>query len=451
MTAWLAKRLAAMIPSWPRCRLVVALSGGVDSVALLHLLVQLRATPACRGRLRLRAVHVDHHLQSASGEWRAQCQRIANVWRVPLTICDATIHLKKGESLEAAAREARYALLQSSVAAGDILLTAQHQDDQLETVLLQLLRGAGPAGLAGMFEVGTLGANQMLRPLLTLPRTQLLRYAQQHKLSWIDDPSNSDLRFDRNYLRARVLPALRERWPSAAATVSRSARHLAEAAALLTVMARSDLAAISCGDAIALASMAALSPARQRAVTRLWLTQRGCSTPDEVHLARIVSELPAARADANPLVRWPGGEVRRYRGLLLVVPVLPPRGTAFVWDWRRSPRLLLGPGLGYLQIRRAADGDWARASLPKQFTVAFRVGGERVAAGGQHRKLKELLRVAGVVPWMRGHMPVVSAAGEVWSVPGVWRRSASAARGRGTRVSVEWIDAPNWRVSNTAI
>lgn len=460
MSSWLATRLAALIPEWPRCRVVVALSGGVDSVVLLHMLVQLRRMPALRGRLRIRAVHVDHHLQSASGEWRDFCVRLAMAWRVPLTVRDANIQLRRGDSLEAAARDARYALLAAGLDVHEHLLTAQHQDDQLETILLQLLRGAGPAGLSGMGADSALGVGRMLRPLLETSRAKIEAYAHAHRLRWIDDPSNADLRFDRNYLRARVLPALLERWPAAAATASRSARHLAETQQLVNQLAQFDLADLQRGEApslegpplegLPLEALRKLAAARQRAATRLWLAQHQCLMPDEAHLARILRELPAARADANPLVRWPGGEVRRYQGVLVVVPPLPAGGNSLVWDWRRERRLALGQGMGYLEAVNRADGPWLRSQLPARLSVTFRRGGERFAVQAQHRRLKELLRSAGVFPWMRARLPLVSGAGELWCVPGVWQRSvtvASRSSGRAVRVAIEWYDGPAWRLS----
>ena len=444
MTAVLG-RLAALIHGWPRARLLVALSGGVDSLVLLHALVQLRRQLRPRGRLKLRAVHIDHHLQAASGEWRTHCERVARGWRVSLTVCDADIVLRRGDSLEAVARAARYAQLANTLRPGEVLLTAQHQDDQLETVLLQLLRGAGPAGLAAMPESAPFGAGHLLRPLLAVSRHDISHYAKANTLRWIEDPSNSDLRFDRNYLRARVLPALLERWPSAAVTVSRSARHLAEAQALVAELAAVDLAAVAESQTLSLGRLARLPPMRQRATLRLWLQQRGCSTPDTRHLARILNELPAARSDANPLVRWPGGEVRRYQGLLFCVKPSPP-SIGGSWEWRRGRAFALGLGWGSLRVVADANGPWPRSALPERLIVAFRTGGERVAVGGQHRSLKELLRDAKVLPWMRQHIPIVSSAAELWCVPGLWSHAApaDARASRAGRIAIQWQDAPLW-------
>lgn len=451
-TIALAAKLATLIPSWPRCSLVVALSGGVDSVVLLHLLVQLRRQPALSRRLRLRAVHVDHHLQSQSAAWRRQCAELARRWRVPFIVRHAHIDVSHGVSVEAAAREARYGLLARALAPGDYLLTAQHQDDQLETFLLQLLRGAGPAGLAAMPEVTALGAGQLLRPLLQVRRHVIQNYATANDLRWIDDPSNADLRFDRNYLRAQVLPALRARWPSVAATVSRAARHQAEAQALIREAAHHDLAQLECDGALELSGLRKLSGPRQRAVLRQWLAGQGCRAPDAVHLQRMLQELPAARADANPLVRWEGGAVRRYQGLLLWAPTLPRNSSVGVWHWRHAPSFDLGAGWGELRVVAAAHGPWLRSELPSSLSVGFRSGGERVPVGKQHRTVKELLRSAHVLPWMRAHVPLVSAEAHIWCIPQLYHRpSDAAARSRRVpRVTIEWRNAPVWRLNTRA-
>lgn len=448
LAARIGARLAALAPGWPRVRIVVAFSGGIDSVVLLHALLQLRRQPALRGKLRLRAVHVDHHLQAVSGDWSAHCALLARRWRVPLVVRDAQIRLQRGASLEAAARDARYALLAEELQAGELLLTAQHQDDQLETVLLQLLRGAGAAGLAAMPEAAAFGAGQLLRPLLPVSRSDIRRYAESNKLAWIDDPSNADPRFDRNYLRARVLPALLERWPAAAATVSRSARHMAEAQALIGALARIDLATLVQGRAMVLQRLLQLSPSRQSAAVRGWLEDQGCRMPDAVHLERILRELPAARVDANPLVRWSGGEVRRYGGMLVCVPAATAAPNAGNWHWRRQSQFDLGTGWGSLCIVPSLHGPWLRRELPAKLVVGYRVGGERLMVAGHRRTLKELLRSSQVLPWLRGRVPVVSSGDEVWCVPALWSRAGvagAAARGA-ARVAIEWRDAPLLRL-----
>src|SRR6516225_2072025 len=239
---WLQQRLSELLPAFPDVMLCVAFSGGADSTALL---AALRAMP--QPPRALRALHIDHRLQAASRRWSTHCRRIARRLRVPVAVRSANITRARGESLEAAARAERYRLLAASLAPGEALLTAHHQDDQLETVLLQLLRGAGVAGLAAMPAVARFGRGMLVRPLLPLPRDALSGWLREQGLPWVEDESNAQLRADRNYLRGRVLPLIRARWPGAAATVSRSARHAAEAQRLLDLLGAADAGDARCG------------------------------------------------------------------------------------------------------------------------------------------------------------------------------------------------------------
>jgi tRNA(Ile)-lysidine synthase len=406
---------------------------------LLGALVALRHSQARWRRVPLRAVHINHGLRPAANDWAKHCRSLCRRLGVPLTVRKVSVLPARGQSLEAVARDARYAALGRGLRRGEWLLAAHHVDDQLETLLLQLLRGAGVSGLAAMPRQASFGAGWLLRPLLGESRSALERWAATHGLDWVDDDSNVDERFDRNYLRRRVLPLLRARWPAAATVAARSAAHLGEARELLEVLAATDLAAIVAdGHCIDLGRLGRLGVARQRNVLRHWLRTRGLPVPDAVHLERIRSELPAARRDAQPQVRWEGGEVRRFRGLLYAfasagsmnaVAVTPP---SLQWSWRRRRRLALGEGLGALRLVADPHGELAAASLPATLWVGAREGGEKLvtAAGGPQRPLKELLRVAAVLPWDRGRLPVLFD-----SAPGAAARRVVAIPGIGTAVA----------------
>jgi tRNA(Ile)-lysidine synthase len=290
---------------------------------LLHLLWQARTMSGAA--LNLRAVHVDHGLQPAAADFRRFCQRTARQWHVPLTLARVKVKLDRGASLEEAARDARRAALASALQPGELLVTAQHADDQLESVLLALLRGAGPAGLAGMPAVMPFGGSHQLRPLLGVERAAILGYAQAQGLAWIDDPSNADARFDRNYLRTAVLPVLRRRWPAAARTVGRSARHCAAAQLALEAAAAADLDAAADGAALDLAVLRRFSAARRAAVLRAWIARGGFRAPNERHLHEI-EVMFAARRDAHPRLSLPGFSVQR-RGNRLVIESTPVNRT----------------------------------------------------------------------------------------------------------------------------
>ncbi len=294
----------------------------MDSTVLLDLLRRAQRLP--RARLTLRAIHVDHGLQPAAADFRRFCVRAARRWGLPLTVIRADVRPARGESVEQVAREVRRRALSRALAPGEWLLTAQHADDQLETVLLALLRGAGPAGLAGMPARMSLGDAQLLRPLLDVQRDQILAYAAARKLDWIDDPTNDEPRFDRNYLRAHVLPALRSRWPALARTVGRSARHCALAAEVQAEAAARDLEQAADGDDLAIVVLRRWSVSRRAAVLRAWIQRAGARAPNERHLVQIEAML-AARVDAHPELRLPDLTVRRRGGHLQLVVHGAPR------------------------------------------------------------------------------------------------------------------------------
>lgn len=433
------------------------MSGGVDSVVLLAALAALRRERKRWRGVPLRAVHVHHGLHPAADEWARHCRTLCRELGVPLQVRRVRVASGAGASLEAEARRARYAALERGLRRDEWLLTAQHVDDQLETMLLQWMRGAGVAGLAAMPQRALFGHGWLMRPLLSMSRDDLLRVARAQRLAWVEDDSNLVERFDRNYVRAQVVPMLRARWPSAARVAARSAAHLGEAKELLEEFAALDVADLSApGGAIDLSRLAALSKARQRNALRHWLTGRGLTTPDTVHLERIRVELPAARADAQPAVRWAGGEVRRFRGLLhaftptesaamskpLTSGTAPARQP---WDWRRRRRFELGENRGALRLVADAHGNIDGARLPERFWVGVRRGGEKIrgTVNGPRQTLKEWLRSAAVPPWERERLPILfTSSGTVIAVADLfvdahYRRDPRAAPTRG-RFRLEW-------------
>ena len=301
--AWLGRRLQALVGPLRGQQFCVAFSGGADSTALLAALAALRA----RYALRLRALHVNHHLQPAAAAMARSARAGARRLGVRCVLLDAPVLLQRGESPEAAARAARYAALRAQLRAGEWLVLAQHQDDQVESLLLQLLRGAGVAGLAAM----AARADPLLRPLLPVGRAQLLAYLKRRSLRWSEDPSNADDRYARNYLRLKVMPLLRERWPALGVTLSRSAALAAEAQALLAARADALLLDAVDGAALRVTVLRRLEPVERRNVLRRWLQLRGLPMPDQRRLLEVAGPLLRAREDARPFIRWPGARVQR--------------------------------------------------------------------------------------------------------------------------------------------
>ncbi|MDE2219009.1 MAG: tRNA lysidine(34) synthetase TilS [Gammaproteobacteria bacterium] len=306
--AWLSRRLRGLAGPLRGARLCVAFSGGADSTALLAALAALRA----RGRFELRALHVNHHLQAGAAGFARAARQCARRLRVPCEVLEAPVVVPPRASPEASARAARYQALRARLRPGEWLLLAQHQDDQVETLLLQLLRGAGVAGLAAM----PARADPILRPLLPVTRVQLRAYLRRAGLAWSEDPSNADDRYGRNFLRLRVLPLLRGRWPGLGTTLSRSAALAAEAQLLLAARADELLQDALDGAAVRASALRRLSAPERRIALRRWLERNGLPMPDQRRLQELGGPLLRARHDAHPFIRWPGAIVRRHGELL---------------------------------------------------------------------------------------------------------------------------------------
>jgi tRNA(Ile)-lysidine synthase len=422
-------------------RYVVAYSGGLDSTVLLHLMLQAHA------QVPLLAVHVHHGLQPAAEDWPAHCQQVCGRWQVPLTLLRVTPAQGPGLSLEAEARRARYQSLQAILREGDVLLTAHHQDDQAETLLLQLLRGAGPRGLAAMPSVSEFAPGLHARPLLNSPRIVLESYAGEQGLSWIDDPSNSDTAHARNFLRRELMPLLRQRWPEMAGMLGRSARLCAEAAEMLDWQARQDLDGCAGGmpACIHVPALMRLEPMRRRNLLRAWIGWLGLPLPEAQHLRRIDRELLDAADDAMPVLSWPGAELRRYRDGLYAMPTLPPVEVDWRSGWQLGERLQLPAGCGWLDAESGLASSALR--LPRAdepVSVRLARDGERIRLPGRvHRHaLKKLCQDAGIAPWLRRRMPVVFYGDSPAAVADRWICDGFTAKAGETGWQLHWHDAP---------
>jgi tRNA(Ile)-lysidine synthase len=395
-------------------RLCIALSGGLDSTVLLVALARLQRAGSLHARLR--ALHVDHGLHADSARWGAACATLAATWSVPLETVRVTIPLQRGASPEAAAREARYAALAAQLQPGEVLLTAHHADDQLETILLQWLRGGGLRAVAGMAPLGPFaGDTWHARPLLEFTRDDLAGWATAQGLHWLEDPSNQDSRFDRNYLRLAVLPLLRQRWPGAARTAGRVAEFARDALAAEAATVARDLPAVLRGSALELRALQALDGPRQRAVLRAWLAGLGLPPPPARTLAALLHDMRHAAADRNPESRWPGAVVRRYRGHLHAGP--PPPTPVAAAHWNGAGRLAWSAESSLELVADCGHG-LSRARLPAAFDVAPRAPGSafRPVGGAHRRPLRKWLQEHDVLPWRRDALPLFCANGQLLAV-----------------------------------
>ncbi len=394
----------------------VAYSGGCDSHALLHAIHALQAHHG----FTLRAIHINHGLSPLADAWEDHCLQVCTQLDIPYTAVRVDAR-QKDRSPEEAAREARYAEWRKLLQQDEVLLLAHHQDDQVETLMLQLLRGAGVKGLAAMPAEQAFAAGRLLRPMLGFLREEIVSYASAQNLNWIDDPSNFDTDFDRNFLRHEVIPLLQSRWPGMKTTLARSARHMGEANSLLDELARGDWETIRKEKTIVINKLKHLSKVRQKNVLRYWAGEiHALLMPGTVHLQRILDEVLDAADDAMPEVSWPGGVVRRFQGCLYA-EALRPHDVEQVISWPDLARPLRLPGGEMLQASEVIGRGLSQKILANaHLEVRFRQGGERCrpVGRGQTHQLKKLFQEWQVPPWRRNRVPLLYANGELAEVVG---------------------------------
>lgn len=402
--------------------LCVAYSGGPDSTALLHLLAQL---PEARAS-GLRALHVDHGLHPDSAQWAEHCRRFCATLDVPLTCVRVEVGDDHGEGVEAAARRARHAAFAGNLRDGEWLALGHHRDDQIETVLLKLLRGAGPEGLGGMRSLRPLGAGFLWRPLLETTRDSICNYLNDNKLSCIDDPANRDLRFGRNILRHEILPRIARAWPQAGTAIVHSARLNRAAADFIAGEARRALALLSHPDGTLDADgWLALPDALRAPVLDAWLRGRALPIPADAQRRELERQAGTAADDAQPCVAWPEAEVRIWGSRLYATPPLAPVPADWQATWTGAP-LDLPADCGSLSL--AAPGGTpahADARLGASLTVRLRRGGERIRpVGDAHtRQLRDLFQQARIPPWIRERCPLLFDGDDLVAVAGWWASS----------------------------
>lgn len=386
------------LPDVPVC---VAFSGGMDSTALLHALAGNNAVQA-HG---LRALHVHHGLSADADAWASHCAGVCASWNVPFDAARVQVDLSAGLGIEGAARSARHAAFAHALRPGEYLALAHHLDDQAETFLLRALRGSGVDGLAAMRTVRPFGAGHLWRPWLAVPRDAIAAYARAQELCWIDDPANDETRFDRNFLRHRIIPLLRERWPHAAAVLSRSASLAGAAAAALSVQDRIALDALSAGDRARLdvTGLLALTKEQRARLLRLWVADLGLPPLPSRGVESFEDDLLHARLDGAAAFAWEQACIRRWRhGLYAGRADGPPPIYPASWDGIPPLRSDQGDEL-------CLEGS---NCLSEPVLVGLRIGGERIRLPGrEHRHaLKNVLQDLGIPPWIRPRLPLLYAA-----------------------------------------
>lgn len=403
----------------------VALSGGLDSSVLMHLLVNLRSLYP----IRLRAIHIHHGLSKNADQWAMHCESICHELAVDLSLHQIDARASQGDSPEEIARQRRYEIFEKVLAPGDILLTAHHQDDQAETVLLQLFRGAGPKGLAAMSRFSRFKHGFHDRPLLNFSRQLLQQYALDHHLHWVEDESNSDNKFTRNFIRHDVMVLLKQRWPTISETISRAAEHCAESQELIEILAAQDLQTClgSKSNTLSVKNLLLLNEVRQRQVIRLWLSENRFRFPSAIKMQHIVSDMLHAAPDKLPHVTWGNVELRRYKDDLYVMQRLQSfdPSESFVWDLKQSLRL---NGRGVL-MTKLSHSEGLRADI-ETVSIRFRRGGEvcKLPGRNHHHELKNLLQAWGIPPWLRDQVPLIYVNDQLAGVVGYFVADEFAAK-----------------------
>lgn len=408
-------------------RYLIAFSGGADSTALLALFAKSRQN---RPHLRLRAVHIHHGLHAAADAWSAHCRRICEKLDIPLLIERVTVDAKNG--IEQGAREARYAAIQRLRHDDEIVATAHHLQDQTETFFLALKRGSGIKGLSAMQRESSLYDMPIFRPLLSFRKAELEDYLRAQSLDWIEDDSNRDNRYDRNFLRNQILPELRRRWADFDSAVSRSAQHCYEQDQLIRELLTPEFEKNyrKIDRTFALSGFADYRPNKQNALLRMWLTACRAPMPEKTQLTQLIRDVVFAKPDANPQFVLGERVIRRYQNRLYLTPHY-----ADVTDFRAilalNETVDLPDNLGQLRLTKTAqnltalwqtDGSQYYADLPlgeQEIRVGFGYAGKvKLHEQDVNRDIKKVWQKHGVPPWQRTRIPLIFMDGKLKSAVG---------------------------------
>lgn len=401
----------------PGDRLVLGLSGGLDSAALLDILCELKP----RSGFELAAIHVNHQISPNAPAWAEFCRALCVQRQVPFEAVAVDLHNQRGLGLEAAAREARYGVFSGQRA--EFVVLAHHLDDQVETALLQLLRGTGVKGMSAMpVSREAVSGPVLLRPLLEIARRELEAYAKTRQLHWVEDESNQDIYYGRNFLRHEVMPLIAKRFPAYRETLSRSSRHFAEAAGLLDDLARMDAAGAIVSGRLSVAVLQQLDEARAKNLLRYYFSLQGVSVPGAERLDEMLRQLTTASPAASVCLHLGKLEIRRYRGEIYLAGLATELAEDVAWVWRGEAQLSLSPLLMQL-VSKENMGEGISLSRLRSapLTIRLRRGGERFQPDCQRprRSLKNLLQEAAVPPWQRERLPLLFCGEQLAWVPGI--------------------------------
>ncbi|MBL1142359.1 MAG: tRNA lysidine(34) synthetase TilS [Proteobacteria bacterium] len=393
----------------------IAYSGGMDSSVLLHLFYSNKD----KIRQNINVVYVHHGLQEEADDWAQFCKEQCQYYGFSFIKLQITEGCPKGESVEAWAREKRYALISEVMNNNDVLFTAHHQDDQVETFFLQALRGAGPRGLASMPEIRKKSNTLLVRPLLNYSRNDLKEYAAVNKINWQEDKSNSNHRYDRNYFRHQLAPVIEERWPAYRETISRLIDNQNECRLLLNELAAEDLERAMHKNSLKLDVVKTLSVTRQKNLIFFWLQELNLKTPGSRNINKIISDIINSAPDKSPCVNWEDVEVRRYRNSLYAAKVLEEFEANIEYKWNPEEVLNIS-GETLSTISGKGKGISKDKIKNAELVIRFRQGGEKIKPDGfSHTKtVKQLFQERSVLPWLRDRIPLIYIDDKLIAIPG---------------------------------
>jgi tRNA(Ile)-lysidine synthase len=429
--------ITAILPSETE-KIFIAYSGGVDSHVLLHLSALTEGFKS-----KITAVYINHGLQAETDAWAVHCQMVAQALGVKFKCLKVNVQKTAGKSLEELAREARYQAFKTLLGQYDVVLLAQHREDQMETVLLQLFRGAGVQGLSAMPEAISFGQGLMCRPFLDIAKQEIDDYATDSKLSWVEDPSNKSDDFDRNFLRNQIVPQLKQKWPALDKTIARSARHCANAHRLSENLAKELFTQVidMADQTLNIVQLLELDTNRQYLVIRQWFKVNQLRMPAEKIMQGIVNEVINAKESSNPEIRGQGYSIRRYRNKLFCLKLSDFNTECCEQHWKENTKQLELNDGSKLIISESAEGIseavWKNACV----TVKFRQGAEKIRLSGREGRhsLKKLYQEKSIPPWLRSNIPLIYLDGNLAAVADLWVSAEYSSHLKEPCYQIDWL------------
>jgi tRNA(Ile)-lysidine synthase len=415
----------------------IAYSGGLDSHVLLHVLSEIKNDI----KPKLVAVYINHGISQDAELWAKHCQAECENYAIEFQTFAVDLSQKNNKGIEAIAREKRYEVFSNLINSHDLLVTAHHMNDQIETIILQLMRGTGPDGLVGMPQSREFSKGFLVRPLLEFSRDEIHDYALSESLDWVEDESNKSNKYDRNFLRNVIIPELLKRWPGALKTAQRAAGHQAEAKSLINEISESDLDKVCENEygRLDLSAFNNLSRVRKNNVLRAWVKKNKLETPNAQIIENINTEVIHAKTDRNPCVKWKGSEVRRYRGHLYIMKSRAAHDVEMSKHWNLEDSLKLTSG-SLRAVLGKGYGIKKDMLTNNSVEIRYRQGGEQIRPSGRAEKheLKKLYQEEGVLPWNRDRIPLIFYENELIAVGNLWIDHKYAAKQSEPAWQIEW-------------